>query len=330
MAYITLNKKHFFHNLDIIANQTKSKDKIALVLKDNAYGHGLVEIASMAQEYGITKAVVRCNVEAKMIEQYFDYILILAETTSEVSEKFYYAINDIASIQNFAKGTKVHLKIDTGMHRNGIVPQELEDAIALIQEAQLKLEALFTHHCCADDTNGLYELQQHTFQQIVQKYPKLAHHSANSAALFRSGLAEGEVFARVGIAAYGCLQMYDGFEPLELQPVLSLYAHKISSRKIDTKESVGYNATFSATQPTYITTYDVGYGDGFLRSCSSKYITPDGVAIAGRISMDNSSFCTQKDELLLFDNANYCATYAGTIGYEVLTSLKHYIQRKII
>ena len=61
MAYITLNKNNFFHNLDIITKKTKSKDKIAIVLKDNAYGHGLLEIASMAKEYGITKAVVNNN-----------------------------------------------------------------------------------------------------------------------------------------------------------------------------------------------------------------------------------------------------------------------------
>ena len=79
MAYITLNKNNFFHNLDIITNKTKSKDKIALVLKDNAYGHGLLEIAQMAKEYGITKAVVKNEEEANIIEAYFDYVLILAD-----------------------------------------------------------------------------------------------------------------------------------------------------------------------------------------------------------------------------------------------------------
>jgi len=64
MAYITLNKDNFFYNLDIIANKTKNRDKIALVLKDNAYGHGLCEIAKLAFEYGITKAVVSLNEEA--------------------------------------------------------------------------------------------------------------------------------------------------------------------------------------------------------------------------------------------------------------------------
>ena len=70
MAYITLNKNNFFNNLDIIAKYTKSADKIALVLKDNAYGHGLVETAGMAMEYGIKKAVVRTHEEAKRVEEF--------------------------------------------------------------------------------------------------------------------------------------------------------------------------------------------------------------------------------------------------------------------
>ena len=59
MAYITLSKENFFYNLDKIAQKTGSKEKIALVLKDNAYGHGILEMAALAQEYGIKKAVVQ-------------------------------------------------------------------------------------------------------------------------------------------------------------------------------------------------------------------------------------------------------------------------------
>ena len=59
MAYIILNKSNFFNNLDVIAKKTKSKDKIALVLKDNAYGHGVLEVASMAQEYGIKSCTIK-------------------------------------------------------------------------------------------------------------------------------------------------------------------------------------------------------------------------------------------------------------------------------
>ena len=72
MAKILLNKQNLFHNLDIISKQAKGNDKVAIVLKDNAYGHGLLEIAQLASEFGIKKAVVRTLDEALKIENYFD------------------------------------------------------------------------------------------------------------------------------------------------------------------------------------------------------------------------------------------------------------------
>jgi len=72
MAYVTLDENHFLNNLDIITKLAKTRDETALVLKDNAYGHGLLEIAGMAKEYGIKKAVVRTYEEAQRIEDFFE------------------------------------------------------------------------------------------------------------------------------------------------------------------------------------------------------------------------------------------------------------------
>ena len=102
MAYITLNKKHFFNNLDIITNRTKSKDKIAIVLKDNAYGHGLLDIATMAKEYGISKAIVRTCKEAEEIGGLFEYVLVLCEIPAVTRKGVRYAINDIKSIEKLS------------------------------------------------------------------------------------------------------------------------------------------------------------------------------------------------------------------------------------
>ena len=338
MAFITLNKNNFFNNLDIISKRTKTKDKIALVLKDNAYGHGILEIAGLAQEYGITKAVVRSVREAKKIEEFFEYILVLADLPNAMSEKIRYTINDINSIKNFAKNTKVELKVNTGMNRNGIQMQELETAFKLIQKQGLRLEAVFTHHGCADELDGLYELQntnfkavKHSAQELAKEYSfdVLRFHSCNSAALFRAD-AFDEDMARVGIAAYGCMQLPSAFDEKDLKPVLSLFAKKISSRELKKGESVGYGATYRADKDCIVSNYDFGYGNGFLRVCSNSYITPDKVKLLGRISMDNSSFLSDEDELLIFNDARAVAEVAGSIGYEVLTSLKADIRRELV
>ncbi|QOP40489.1 alanine racemase [Sulfurimonas marina] len=337
MAYITLNKNNLFYNFDIIADKTKSKDKVAVVLKDNAYGHGLCEVAKMAQEYGISKAVVRSHTEAEAIYEYFDYILVLAEMPQKADEKIHYTINDIKLITKFPKGTKVELKTNSGMHRNGVELEELENAFALIKENSLDLKGVFTHHSSADEEGDYFSFQKQNFSLIKQKSKELAEqygytlafHSANSAALFREENFD-EDMARIGIATYGCLELPSSLPQIDLKPVLSIYAEKNSSRILEEGDCVGYGANFKSTKKQVVSNYDFGYGDGFLRACSNIYKTPENVSIAGKISMDNSSFLSDKDELLIFNDARDIAKFAGTISYELLTSLKSYIPRKIV
>jgi len=333
MAYITLNKKHFFNNLDIIANKTKTKDKIAVVLKDNAYGHGILEVASMAKEYGITKSVVRCIPEAEMVEGFFEYILVLADIPKSPSEKIRYTINDINKIKNFPKNTKVELKFDSGMHRNGVSYEELEDALALIKKYELKLEGMFTHHRSADELTSEWFWQNENFEKAKQKlkslgYKNIRFHSANSASTMRHTQID-EDMVRVGIAIYGCIKS-DVFDTSEFKPVLSLWAEKNSQRVVSKNERVGYGGICTLDEESVVSNYDFGYADGFHRLCSNNYTTPNGEKLIGRISMDNSSFLSDKDELLVFDDASVLAKSAKTISYEVLTSLKHYIRREVV
>jgi len=216
------------------------------------------------------------------------------------------------------------------MNRNGIEVGELFRALELIEEQGLILEAIFTHHGCADELHDNYNIQVKVFEYIKTKAPQnLRFHSCNSAALFRSENFS-EDMVRVGIAAYGCLEMPMQTEAEKLKPVLSLYAQKISSRTLKKGEFVGYGATFKAQTSCVVSNYDFGYGDGFMRRCSHVHTTPNGTQIAGRISMDNSSFLSDADELLIFNDARVVADFANTISYEVLTSLKKYIKREIV
>ena len=338
MPYITLNKNNFFNNLNIIANKTKDIDKIALVLKDNAYGHGIIEISQMAQEYGIKKCIVQNSEEAIEVESYFDYVLVLADFPKEVNDKIRYTINDISQISKFPKGTKVELKVDSGMHRNGISPDELYTAFARIKEHELTLEAVLTHHRNADALTSEWFWQNEVFKKVKAhsvklasefKVGKLRFHSCNSAALFRVKNID-EDMVRVGIAAYGCMVLPKALEVEGFRPVLSLYAQKISTRRLNISQGVGYGATYIADKACSVSNYDFGYGSGFLRACSNSYVTPKGFELVGRVSMDNSSFICDEEEILIFNNAIDAAKYAKTISYEVLTSLKADIRRRVI
>ena len=268
MALIRLSRSNFFYNLAKIEECTQSLSKIALVLKDNAYGHGICEIASLAREYGITKVIVRSEAEAFRIESYFEYILVLADIPSTPSKKIRYTINDIKNISKYPKGTLVELKVNTSMNRNGIDVEEFEETLLAIKSQGLTLGAIFTHHSCADELNGNYERQKKNFEEIKKIAPTgVAFHSANSAALFREK-EFCEDMARVGIAAYGCMELPKSLSHINLKPVLQLFAQKISSRKLDVGDSVGYGASFVASNKCRVSNYNFGYGDGFLRSCS--------------------------------------------------------------
>lgn len=338
MAIIRLSRKAYFHNLDIIAQKVGAVSKIAVVLKDNAYGHGLLEMAKLSHEYGIKEAVVHNVNEANEIKEYFEKILVFAGHEYVVDEKMRYAINTLSQIEKMPRGALVELKVDTGMHRNGVAMDEVEKALSQISEQGLVLKGVFTHNRSADTLSSEWFWQRKNFEKVKEQvlalqtkygYERPRFHSSNSASTFRFKEFD-EDLVRVGIAAYGCLEMDQTLEQPDVQPVMTLTAQKIATRTLQQGEHVGYNATFRAEKEMVVSTYDVGYADGLIRAASNRYTTPDGEQLLGRISMDNSSFTGAKEELVIFENVNRYAEAAGTIGYEVLVGLHPEIKRVVI
>ena len=334
MAFIKINKQNFYHNLNQIVLQTGSVDKIAIVLKDNAYGHGLEHIATLASEFGITYAVVRDHIEAAQIEAYFQTIIVLNDTARKHS-KCTYVINSIEAINNAEKGAKVELKIDTGMHRNGITMHSLEDALERIEKQELKLVGVMTHYRSADVLSSELFWQQKQFEEVKQRVKKAGYttvrfHSYNSAATLRTKHFN-EDLVRVGIGAYGYNELPDSFDKIALKPVLSLYAKKISTRTLAQGQCVGYGGDFIAPKTMRVSTYDLGYGDGWCRGDSNQpFLTAENLPILGRVSMDSLSLESEQEKVCIMNNAQNAAKQWGTISYEVTTALSKDIQREII
>ena len=339
MSYITLNKKHFFHNLDLIKEQISDRDKIAIVLKDNAYGHGLIPMAELAQEYGVLHAVVRTQNEASQIAHYFKTVLVLADVShSPEKENIHLAINDLNHLNALSPHTKIELKIDTGMHRNGIAFESLDEAFKIIHDKKLSLEGIFTHHRSADVLSSEYFWQEQQFrdikkssQELLSRYnlPPVRYHSQNSAATFRTTSA-GDI-VRVGIAAYGLLEMSKSLFDKEFQPVLSLWAEQIHSFKSPIHFKHGYEGKGKLREETDLSTYDIGYADGLLRlQDDDKYETVNGSQLVGRISMDNIIVASLDRELCIYNDACQYAKTAQTISYEVTTRLASHIKRNVI
>ena len=331
MSFIEISKKNYFYNLDILCEKLCDKNRLAVVLKDNAYGHGLVIMAGLSAEYGISKAIVRTSDEAKQIKSYFKSIIILTPSDSEENySNFSFVINNLSQIEKLPKNAKVHLKIDTGMHRSGISNKELAKAYNLIEKNSLVLKAVMTHFRSADELSSELFWQQKNWQKVKEEALKLTQkynyniplfHSANSATLLRSSNYEDD-FARCGIATFGYHQMPSSYNMPKFKPVLSLWAEKITTLNLKKGQRVGYGGAFIAKKDMKISTYDIGYGDGFFRHCN------EGMFL-GKVSMDSCAIEGDAQKVCILNDASQIANRFDTISYDILVKLSPTIKRVI-
>ena len=342
MAFITINKAHFFHNLDVLCAKAGGKTKLMAVLKDNAYGHDLRLMASLASEYGLKRAAVKNISEAEQIADLFEEVLVLVDhpTSEKLSPSISLAAHSYEALQALPSGTSIHLSFDSGMHRNGIKEDQIDEAMALIYAKKLHLKGVFTHFRSSDELSSEFFWQRANFERakkriraLIEQYqlPHALFHSCNSSALLRTHTIGDDDYARTGIAMYGYTTLDPLIATFDLKPVLALWAEKLSSRVLKKGERVGYGGVYEAPVDEVISTYDIGYGDGFFRfDGSSPIAMADGSLTKGRMSMD--SFCLGGDaqKVCMFEDANPLAKQFRTISYEIITKLYPALKRVVI
>ncbi len=332
MSFIEINKTDYFRNLEILSKKAGGKEKLSVVLKDNAYGHSLLIMAKLSSEFGIKRAIVRFSFEALKIEPFFEHIIILSPKKDEkANPKFSYVINDLTQIPLLPQNCSIHLKVDTGMHRNGIDIKELEKACKLIKN----LDGVMTHFRSADLLSSELFWQQKIWEDVKKKVLKLRKdrplfHSANSASLLRN-TKHNDDFARCGISTYGYHSLSSSFITPKLKPVLSLWAEKITTRSLDKGDRIGYGGEFQAKNKIVVSTYDIGYGDGFFRfDGKGELFNGEKKPFLGKISMDSCSFESDAQKISIFKDASYIANHFNTISYDVLVKLSTSIPRVVI
>jgi alanine racemase len=227
------------------------------------------------------------------------------------------------------------LQLDTGMSRLGF---EAVDAARLVDDpsplATLELRCVMSHLACSDERdNPLNSLQLASFEAMRRRMPTAPASIANSSAIFL-GSAFHLDLVRPGAAIFGIAPF--AHEPNPLRQVVELQAQILQVRLIDSSRTVGYGATHRAGAPTRVATVAVGYADGYLRSLSNRgsaFLGGVRVPVVGRVSMDLITLdVTRVPEHLSRPGATVellgpnhtaddLAREAGTIGYEILTSL---------
>lgn len=234
------------------------------------------------------------------------------------------------------------LHVDTGMARLGLGARELdrlaEDPSLL---AGLDLRYVMTHLACADDpAHPLNAVQAARFRAVRARLPQAPCSIANSSGLFL-GPDFASDLARPGCALFGINPTPGGPNPM--RQVVSLAAPVLQVREIGTGDSVGYGATWVARRPSRIATVAAGYADGYLRALSGRAtgrFAGVSVPLVGRVSMDLITFdVTNRPDIRPGDRIGLIgdgttpddlAAAAGTIGYEVLTSLGNRYRREFL
>ena len=339
MAIITLSRSALHYNLDQIKTIIPLS-KLSVVLKDNAYGHGLYPMAEMCREYGVKKAGVRSVEEAEKISSLFEMILVLGEVPEgEVASHIHITINCIEDLSCVKSGSSIHLKIDTGMHRHGIMESEIERALSLIQERKLHLVGVMSHARSSDELSSETYWQLENFRRVQKRIKLLIEklemkmpifHFANSATLLRYKESASFDMVRIGIAMYGYSEMDELFSPLPLKSVLSLWGDKIRSFDAVENMRIGYGGSSVIKESTTLSSYDVGYSDGIFRLAPEKEFCLDrGEKIIGKISMDSFVIEGSADQVLVIGDALRWSVHLNTISYEILVKLMPHIKRVI-
>lgn len=340
MPSFIISKSKLFSNLTFLKNHINSQ--IACVIKDNAYGHGIDEISSLLVEFGIKSVFVKNNLEANKIKDKFEHITILYPSAFEnLGSNIYFGVSSVDCISKIPPNVGIELKVNTGMNRNGIELFELQNALNLIKQNNIRLIGVFTHNGYGDfgDENLSDEFisQQKKFKILKEKVlefinkhnmPKPRFHSLSSSGAIKYKNIDDDL-VRIGIAMYGYLGISNRFG---LKPIAELWADKISSRFLCAGSKIGYDGKYVLKSDCVVSSYDIGYGDGLFRlnENHSELRTKEGYLVLPRMSMDSTSIISNKDRVCIMHDADKIARIFGSISYEILCRISPFIKREIV
>jgi alanine racemase len=349
----------FDRNVAAIAAGLPAGTRLIAMLKANAYGHGAVALARRCKPETVAMIGVALLEEAlelrtagitlpilvlgplgeEQVRVALDHDLTLGVPGPE----------ELAHVARVARerDVAIHLKLDSGMGRMGVVETELPDVVELIRSApRLRIDALYTHFANAgsvddpftNDQLARFDTLVETLRQAGVSAPR--HHVANSAATMR-GMTPGD-FARVGIALYGA-EPLDAHSP-RLEPLMRWRTAIARSKELPPGHAIGYGTTFHTKRASLIATLPVGYADGYRRDLSNQgevLVRGKRAPVVGRVSMDlvtidvtDIAEAAVGDEVVLLGRqgndeiaAEELAAKLDTISYEIFCGLSARVPR---
>lgn len=341
-----INLESIRNNLTAFQKRAGDAEVIAVV-KADGYGHGAEAIARTAIDCGVRMFAVATPDEALILRRVGieQDILVMGAVPAAfvpVAQREDIIVTALslewiemageAAIQG--RPLRVHLKVDTGMGRLGIQPEEAEMAFGKLTADVFSFDGIFTHFAAADDEDTtLFEQQVERMNGVLKQLPQgvMVHVSNSAAALMHPSVACDAV--RIGISLYGIAPSpYVGeHSPIMLEPALSLETEIVHIKKVQPGATISYGATYRSEGEEWIATLPIGYADGMLRGLQGQEVLVRGerMPIVGRICMDQCMIRLkeqlpvgepvqligrQGDEEVLIDE---WAEKLGTIPYEI-------------
>lgn len=337
--------------------------RVMPILKANAYGHGLIEVARRLQQAGAPYLGVAYLEEALRLRQHGVHtrILVLGGIVGSQLPRFIEhdlsitasSVDKLHAIEACAaalgKRARVHLKIDTGMERIGVHWYSAQSLLeASLQTKHLDVEGIFTHFANADEADfSRARLQLERFHEVLSFYerrsvPTPLRHASNSGAILQLPEANLDL-VRPGVLLYGVSPALEIEVPLAVAPALRWSTRVVFFKVVKEGNPVSYGSTWAPEDWTRVITLPVGYGDGYFRAMSGQaevLLNGQRFKVAGRICMDqimvdigrNSAW--NGDEVVLLGKsaglaikAEELAAWAGTIPHEVLTNINTRVPR---
>ena len=362
-AWIEVDHAALRTNLGAIRRLAGPDRQVIGVVKANAYGHGDIPVAETLLAAGVERLAVATVSEATRLRRagITAPVLVLwgvgepeaATVVADDLEATVYAERDVALLERAAadagRRASVHLKLDSGLGRQGVEPERALDlALRITRSPNLRLVGTYSHLAVPGEDDAYTDVQLLRLAQLLDGMrsagidPGLVHVSASGGILAGAGGFADAV--RPGLALYGLLPEWARDRDPGLQPALALKALPLRLFDLPASAAVGYGLRFRATRPTRIATLGIGYGDGWPRAhANNGWVLVRGVRapIVGAVSMDGLTVdvgaiddVTYGDEFVLIGEqareritADEVAAQRRTINYEVTTGLRERLPR---
>ncbi len=340
-TYLEINEDAIRFNIHYL--EEKSGKKLIGIIKANGYGTNDVYLANLLIGEGVKMLAVssideaiylrKCGIECEMlilgevdIDQ-FDYVRKYGFSIVTVSKD--YVLNNI---ENF-KGVKVHLKLNTGMNRIGILPNETHEVFDALNENGAVVTGIMTHYACSDSDDEFTLKQYKKFEEVVKSfdYDFEYIHSCNTDATvaFKDSVSN---CVRCGNGTLGYSE-----KESELKESLALYTEVVNTKSVPEGEGVSYGQHYISDGKGYILTLPVGYADGFLRKNTGKevYVGDEYGVIVGSVCMDQLMVHTENyhapgEKVELFGehiSLKKRSEELETINYEIITGISDRVTR---